>query len=168
MSIHFWRHLLVSGLSIDWTSLDYDDYTQSGCWLGHPFEKYERQLGWLDTQYFWENKIDGNQSPPTSNSLLGSIHPIIHQEELWSSIKIDMELSTSTRSTQKISSNSRMGYFMENPIFVKQLTYINIMIFVPGSLSWLDCNGLMQLMHGRRGPIQKMFINQGLFVQGWQ
>ena len=22
----------------------------------HPSEKYERQLGWLDTQYFWESK----------------------------------------------------------------------------------------------------------------
>ena len=35
-----------------------------GWWLGHPSEKYERQLGWLATQYtyvyiyIWENKID--------------------------------------------------------------------------------------------------------------
>ena len=28
----------------------------SGWWLGHPSEKYESQLGWLATQYFWENK----------------------------------------------------------------------------------------------------------------
>ena len=34
----------------------------TGWWLGHPSEKYERQLGWLATQYFWENKIDGNQT----------------------------------------------------------------------------------------------------------
>ena len=30
-------------------------------WLvvfGHPSEKYESQLGWLETQYSWENKID--------------------------------------------------------------------------------------------------------------
>ena len=27
-----------------------------GWWLGHPSKKYERQLGWLATQYFWENK----------------------------------------------------------------------------------------------------------------
>ena len=30
--------------------------TSSGWWLGHPSEKYESQLGWLETQYFWENK----------------------------------------------------------------------------------------------------------------
>ena len=34
----------------------------TGWWLGHPSEKYESQLGWLDTQYFWENKIHGNQT----------------------------------------------------------------------------------------------------------
>ena len=28
----------------------------TGWWLGHPSEKYESQLGWLATQYFWENK----------------------------------------------------------------------------------------------------------------
>ena len=32
----------------------------------NPSEKYESQLGWLETQYLWENKIHGNQSPPTS------------------------------------------------------------------------------------------------------
>ena len=31
--------------------------TYSGWWFGHPSEKYESQLGWLATQYFWENKI---------------------------------------------------------------------------------------------------------------
>ena len=30
--------------------------TLAGWWLGHPPEKYESQLGWLETQYFWENK----------------------------------------------------------------------------------------------------------------
>ena len=30
----------------------------SGWWLGHPSEKYERQLGWWHSQYFWEYKID--------------------------------------------------------------------------------------------------------------
>ena len=28
----------------------------SGWWLVHPSEKYESQSGWLETQYFWENK----------------------------------------------------------------------------------------------------------------
>ena len=38
----------------------------SGWWLGHPSEKYESQLGWLATQYFWENEIDvPNSKPPT-------------------------------------------------------------------------------------------------------
>ena len=34
-------------------------------WLvgpGHPSEKYERQLGWWDSQYFWENAKNGNQT----------------------------------------------------------------------------------------------------------
>ena len=35
---------------------------ETGWWLGHPSEKYESHLGWLETQYFWENKIDGNQT----------------------------------------------------------------------------------------------------------
>ena len=30
----------------------------TGWWLGHPSEKYASQLGWLATQYEWENKID--------------------------------------------------------------------------------------------------------------
>ena len=34
----------------------------SGWWLSHPSEKYESQLGWLETQLIWENKIDGNQT----------------------------------------------------------------------------------------------------------
>ena len=34
----------------------------SGWWLDHPSEKYESQLGWLATQYEWENKIHGNQT----------------------------------------------------------------------------------------------------------
>ena len=30
----------------------------------NPSEKYESQLGWLATQYFWENKIDvANHQP---------------------------------------------------------------------------------------------------------
>ena len=28
----------------------------------NPSEKYESQLGWWNSQYFWENKIDGNQT----------------------------------------------------------------------------------------------------------
>ena len=28
----------------------------TGWWLGHPSEKYESHLGWLETQYYWENK----------------------------------------------------------------------------------------------------------------
>ena len=31
---------------------------ESGWWLGHPSEKYESQLGWWNSQYFLENKID--------------------------------------------------------------------------------------------------------------
>ena len=39
----------------------------SGWWFSHPSEKYESQLGWWHSQYFWENKIHGNQ---TTNQLL--------------------------------------------------------------------------------------------------
>ena len=31
-------------------------------WWFEPSEKYESQLGWLETQLIWENKIDGNQT----------------------------------------------------------------------------------------------------------
>ena len=39
----------------------------SGCWLyTHPSEKYERQLGWWDSLYIWDNKIDvPNHQPDT-------------------------------------------------------------------------------------------------------
>ena len=40
----------------------------SGWWLGHPIPKnMTSSIGMMfETQYFWENKIDGNHSPPTS------------------------------------------------------------------------------------------------------
>ena len=28
----------------------------TGWWLGHPSERYESQLGWWNSQYFWENR----------------------------------------------------------------------------------------------------------------
>ena len=43
----------------------------SGWWFFYSSEKYERQLGWLATQYFWENKIDGNQ---TTNQIWTEVH----------------------------------------------------------------------------------------------
>ena len=43
----------------------------TGWWLGHPSEKYESQ--WWHSQYSWENKIDGNQFPPTSMFTRGSL-----------------------------------------------------------------------------------------------
>ena len=39
-----------------------------GGWLGHPSEKYE-SIGMIrNSQYFWENKIDGNQTTNQSYS----------------------------------------------------------------------------------------------------
>ena len=38
------------------TNHDISIHIPSGWWLGHPSEKYESQLGWLATQYIWENK----------------------------------------------------------------------------------------------------------------
>ena len=37
----------------------------SGWWLGHPSEKYERQLGWWDSQYM--GKYNWCSKPPTSH-----------------------------------------------------------------------------------------------------
>ena len=43
----------------------------TGWWFEPLWKIWVRQLGWLATQYFWENKSHGNQLPPTS---LLSIH----------------------------------------------------------------------------------------------
>ena len=50
----------------------------SGWWLGHPSEKYESQLGWWDSQYFWENKIDGNQTTNQLCILIITWYPMCH------------------------------------------------------------------------------------------
>ena len=48
-----------------------DASTSSGWWFSHPSEKYENQLGWLETQYFWENKKLMATKPPTSHCYHG-------------------------------------------------------------------------------------------------
>ena len=50
----------------------------SGWWLGHPSEKYERQLGWLATQYFWENKKWQPNHQPDHDVWLKQISICIH------------------------------------------------------------------------------------------
>ena len=51
--------------------------TYIGWWFQPLWKIWVRQLGWWHSQYFWENKIHGNHSPPTSyirqTSLSGDI-----------------------------------------------------------------------------------------------
>ena len=65
-----WMMIMISPVSIDSYSTTHVDDELIIMWLvvGPPLWKiWVRQLGWLATQDFWENKIDGNQ---TTNQIM--------------------------------------------------------------------------------------------------
>ena len=98
----------ISGnLHIGLGSWNLQDWAIDG-WLvvWTPWKIWVRQLGWLATQYFWENKIDGNQTTnqiksdhiqPTISSLSSScsiilyystnqmVYPMMFTRGAWSS-----------------------------------------------------------------------------------
>ena len=42
-----------------------------------PSEKYESQLGWLATQYFWENAKNGNQTTNQNGCNIGLVNLVL-------------------------------------------------------------------------------------------
>ena len=56
-------------------------WIESGWWLGHPSEKYESQLGWLETQYMGKSKKwQPNHQP---GIFCPSIHLSTYRYAIW-------------------------------------------------------------------------------------
>ena len=73
-------------------------FSKPGWWYTHPSEKYESQLGWWHSQYFWENT---SHVPVTSNQISDKIPLNYHfpMVFLWFSSGF-RKLLTSPKDTQ--------------------------------------------------------------------
>ena len=75
--VHFRRvHESLRGLHGQWSN-------PTSWWFSHPSEKYDSQLGWVETQYWRENKIDVPNHQPAKFDCFLTHQELCHFRATW-------------------------------------------------------------------------------------